>query len=1449
MARKLNVRLLGKVAIFLVVPLAIAIYVAAVVWPSARDPKQYYKEAQDYWEAKEYGQAWIAIRNAVKAGGVKDPDIQFLMAKIAMKQTPQPAGNAALQALRNALAAKPGFVEAQRMLAEIYVSARWWKEAKTETDRLIQLDPTYGKAYLWAGFVEMGLADAEPIQTRKVPHYEVAVKRLQAGLEKEPSLLALYDLLSRAYDRLGQAEKVDEVLNLAIANNPDQAEVYLMKGSRLAGQNKLDQAADVLKKGMEKVGDKPRLYIALGDVAMRKRDLDSAKDFFTKAAAEDPKNELAHLRLSVVYRTENDREKALVAIENGLAQLPDSVNLMMDQADLYLDLANFKKAEEVIAKLEKTAPDAAAGTVGYLRGKRALMGRQTRQAITYLEQAKEKQPTLQVRLLLGRAYLMVDELGAAQSELDSLIADYPTMTGAWRTSAEVQLRLRDFEKAGRSAKQVLDANPDDIEMRLLLAQTHLARQRPAEALKEAQAAAERSKDNPDPYLLMAEIQQQLNRPADAEASYRRAIAMGGKDLLRVYDRFVRFLRATNQQAKIDAVMAEAAKKLPPDEVLPLTATLADLEKQLVERAANDTASLMELVQLGRLYQMTDRLDLARTAYEKVLAKAKPNASEWRLAWQQMFLLQLASDAYGKAAELVEQLKKVEPEAPELLFTEPLILLGQNKLAEATEQLRAVAQSHKTMSQAHYLLGQVLARQRKWDEAAAALVRALELRPNLVPARLLLGRIQLGVGNNAGALNEAAESLKYDPRLVPALEIRAMACTGLGQWDGAVTTRETIAGIVPDNVGNLIALAGLYLQRHVPEKAEGIFAKAYKLAPDNALLVRAFAEFYAETSRARQGETLVDEYVSRHKNEASAYVVRGEFTAKAYGPAESEKYFRKAAELAPEETYPLMFLGDQYARVADWEKAAAAYLQAVERAKDDTGPRKRLADIYMLHGKLDQAKTVIDAVLKQTPKDTAALVIAGRIAARQEKLADARKYIEQAQALDPDYGEAKVRLAEMYAGPDPLRALEILGSVDPADGAFEKAMLLRSDINTRRVQLGEAIVDLRRLTDFRPTSFAGRMSLAAKYMAVQKPGDAAKILAQLSKERLDKDATLLIALGDAHSRQKYWAEALAAYEKARAINPEASDALVGEARCLVALKRPKEAEKRIYQAMNKYEREPWPRLALVAYYEKMAEVDRDPSLLDKAFEALRTGVLANEGWEAGYVNLADLLMKAGRAEEAAGVLKTGLLKVPASIPMRAGLAAIDIGRGHPELAVETLKPLATQFGQKYSQQPERIDQLRPYMPSVRIYALALYTIGRYDEALDWGMKLWAIDPTDVANANNMAWLLATEKKNYVQSREMIDRCKRLVPNHPQVLDTSGWIYFLENRVDDATADLLASIKNGDNPEARYHLGRVYEARLRPDEARSEYQKALDTGLKGKEKADAEKRLKQLALSPK
>ena len=1442
MARRLNKRLLILVLIFVGVPVALLAFGFYQGWFSGGDPLKAYEEAKQYADAGDWTAAWTAVGNATRGEGAKNPEALFLRARVALKQKP-PAGGLAIKCLRDTLSLKPDYVEAQRMLAEIYVGARYWKEARTECARLMQLDPSYGKGYLWAAVVELQQAESEPLVGKRAPFYEATAKFCKAGIEKAPDLLDLYRILGQAYERLGQESKIDEVVDLALAKNPTMPEAYIFKAARLNQQKKLDKAIDVLKKGVEKIGENPRLLLALGDMAERKKDPDMAREYFAKAVAADPKNEASYIRLASLHRSDNEREKALAVLSQGMAQLPESTILRAEQADIYMELGNFPKADEVIGEIEKAAPGTAA--VSYLRGRRALASRQTRVAITYLEQAKEKQATPLVRLLLGRAYLLADELGAARSELESLVQDVPGMTPAWRSLAEVQMRLHEFDSAGRSTKVVLDANPEDTDMRLLLAQTLIQRGQNAEGLKEAQAAADRDKDSPNPFLMMADVYQDLKRPADAEAMYRRALAVG-KGQLKVYQALVRFLREANQQEKLKAYLAEAKKALPPDDYLMLAGTTEELETELKTRVAKEDAAVPDIISLARHYLNTDRTDEAKALLLRALGKAEPKSNEWRQAWQQLFQVYVAAGAYDKASDLIEQLKTAEPAAQELLLAGPLVNLNQNRLDEAIKELKAVSQSHKALSQAHYLLGVALNRQRKWDEAVAALTKAVEARPNLIPARLLLAQIYLTLGNYAGARTEANEALKFDARYVPALELKASAVAGLGLWDDAAAAREEIARVVPDSVNNLIALAALYLQRHTPQKAEQVFTRAYKLAPDNPLLVRGFADFYIETGRTKQGEAIVDDYVSRHPDDAdekkkaaaaNAQVVRGEFTAKAYGPAEAEKYFRKAAELAKGDPGPLVFMGDQYMRVADLENAAKAYRDADAVAKDNVTPKKRLADVNMLQGKLEEAKGIIDQVMKAAPKDIAAMVIAGRIADRQGKTDAAKRYIEQALAVDPSYGEASVRLAEIYAGPDPLKALDILATVEPSDPAFEKAMLLRSDINTRRVLLTEAILDLRRLLQFRPTSVPGRMALAAKLMATQKAAQASEILVQLSKERMDQDPGLLAALGDSYYRQDRFADALAAYEKARALRPEFSEALVGEARSLVSLNRITEAIERIRKVMNQYPNEVWPRMALVAVYEKTND-------LPKAFEALRTGLLRKEDWEQGYVYLADLLARNKQVDEARKYLLLGLSKVPTSIPIRAGLATLDIGIGRAADACKILQPLAEEFENQYKQTPEKLDRLRPYLAPVRIYSLALYSTGRTEEALKWGMMLWAIDPTDVANANNMAWVLATEKKDFIRATEMIQRCMRLVPNHPQVLDTAGWISFLNGRYDEAAEYLLSSIKYGDNAEARYHLGRVYEARERLDEARQEYEKALKMGLSTRDKADAEARLAKL-----
>ncbi|MFO8013630.1 MAG: tetratricopeptide repeat protein [Phycisphaerae bacterium] len=1440
MARKLNTRLLLYVLIFVGVPLGLVLFGLLEGWFSGGDPEQFYQKAQEAFEQEEHAQAWIHIRDAAKAGGGQDPEIMHLMGDIALKQTP-PAVGQAIQAYRATVHLKPDHVDAQRKLTELYVAVRYWQEALTEAKRLQELDPSYGRAYLWEARAHMGLAEAEPIQSRRTPLYEKAAGACETGLDQDPNLLPLYSVLAHIYQRLERPEKVEQVVNLAMENNPEEAEAYLLKSSLLMSEDRTEEAIKTLEKGLETVGPDADLYVALGEAAVREPDLDAAKKYFAGAIEGDPTAEKGYLRLAGIHRIEAEREKAVEVLGQGIDQIPDSVSLLAQQADIYLEMGDRQNADAIIKRLEEVGAEGKGmpGSVEFLKGKRALLTRQVRQAITFLEQARDKQEGPRPRLLLGRAYLLAGELGAAEKTLQDLVDAYPGLTPAWRTLTEVELRLRQFDRAARAARVVLQRHPGDTETRLHLARALLFQNNAERALQVTGEAAKNAPEDPDPLLLTATIQEQMGRKDEAEKTYRKAVEVA-KDDPNVYRRFLQFYQRTNQNEKLQALLEEVKTALPEDSFFAVSGTSGEIEKQLQERVASDKATASDYVSLGNLYAGTDRPDEAQKAYEAALAKAEPTAAAWRTAWQRLFLLHLSRDQFGEAAELVQQLKTSDPDAPELLFADPLLLLSQNKFDEATEMLRKVIAEHPSLSQGHFMLAQVLASRGKWEAAMAALNKTLEARPNLVPAHLMLARIYRRRGNFTGVLSEAEEALRFNPGLVQALELKASGHAGLGEWKQALETRRRIAEIVPENVDNLVSLAALHVQQHQPDEAERVFQRAYELAPDNALLVQAYADFCAETKRVEQGAKIVDAYVEKHPDKAEAYVMRGEFTSKVASPEKAEPYFRKAAELSPDDPYPLVFLGDRYSAVGRWSKAAEAYREAVGRGEDSSLARKRLADVYMLQDKLDEARSIIDKVVQADPDDAAALVVAGRIAAHQGKGEEAERLFQKALELNPTYGEARVRLAELHAGPDPLKALDILSEVDPSDRSFEKAQLLRADINTRRVQLTEAILDLRRLLDFRPTSVPGRLQLAWKYMATEEYGRAAELLEQLSRERLDKDVSLLVALGEARMKQENYKAALQAFEKARKVEPESSEALTGEVRALVALGRVQDALDRAHEAMNKWPKEVWPRMALVAVYKETGQ-------LQKAFDTLRTGLLARPEWEQGYVYLADLLVRADRKPEARQVLVTGLQKVPSSVSVRAGLAALEIGAGGAERAAKILQPLAKEFEAKYSRMPDRLPDLRPYMPSIRIYSLSLYRSGRIEEALKWGMRLWSLDPTDVANANNMAWILATEKEDYDRARDLISRCMRLVPNHPQVLDTAGWIEFLDGRYEDAIENFLASIKYGDNAEARYHLGRAYEASRRQDEAREEYKKALEMGLGGDDKADAQRRLEQLATA--
>ncbi len=1432
MARRLNKRLVVNLLVFLVFPLAVAGLVLLVIGRQG-DPQAYVAAANEHLEKGELAKAWISIRLALKEGGAKDPAIQYRAGQIAMKQEP-PAVGAALVAYRNAVILKPDFFEAQRDLAELFTRAQRWNEARAEIDRLIAMDATFGKAYMWGAILELQQGDAEPVLGQRPPYYEAAVARCRAGIEHAPAAISLYQLLVQAYEKLKQTDKIDEVLNLAVANNPKSPEAYSLKAARQTTAGEVDKAVETLKHGLQEIGDDGILYLTLAEVLFKKKDTEQARECLQKAITADPKLEAAYIRLSGLQRIDQDQAAALATLEQGLKALPESIALRAEVADIYLDQRDMEKAAAVIAEVEKASPENALAY--YLRGKRALMERRAHEASALLQTAVERKPTPQARFLLAQAYNMAGELGAAAKEFASIVSDLPGWAAPRRALAQIQFNLREYPRAASNAKIVLEARPDDTEMRLLLAMTLLAQDDTAGAIKEIQKAADLKPDDPDAHLMMAGILKK-DRPAEAEAAIRRAIATG-KDLARGYQQLIQLYRDTKQQEKL-AQAIEQAKKALPDTWYQITAASSEeLERELKKRVEEDPSRVTDALRLAEVYRATEQPEKAVELLGALLAKLPTDSNDWRQAWQQLFTVHLAANEYDKAAKLVDRLKEVSPDAPEAAYASALVALSQEKLDEAAGLLRDAVQ-RRASSQGFFLLGQVLAQQRKYDEAVVQFQKAVELKPNLVAARLSLCRLMMIRGNYAGAVLEAAEALKHSPRLVAALELKAAAHAGEGAWASAIDARESIRAIAPENINNLVVLAALYRQQLHPEKAEAVFADASKRAPDNPKLVQRFAEFYAQTGRPDKGTALLDEYVSRNADKASAHVLRGDYAAGIAGPAEAEKYYRKAADLAPEDPMPLILLGDQYGRAREWDAAIKAYTEAGKRAKDKdvVTVQLRLADAQMLKGNLDEALKTAKTVLTKDPKDAQSMVVVSRILAKQGEEAKAVALLEKATVAAPDYGEAKFRLARLLMGSDMMKSLDLLNTVDPTDAAFDRSMILRAAINNRRGLPNESILDLRRLLDFRPESQEARRLLAGLYMAAHDPARAAQVLEALVADH-PKDADLLVALGDALVEKRDYRGALQRYTQARMLNPVLPSALVGEARSLVYLNRKEEALKRVFDVMNVLPvGAAWPRLALVSVYELTGEQD-------KAIEALRVGIERQPDWEVGRLRLAGIYIKEQKAPLARAVLAEGLQLLPDSVIVRTELAKIELSLNDAKTAKERLEVLVKKFEVDRKEKADDPDQLGVYVGPLGTYSLALYRLGRIDEAIAWAKVVWKLSPTDVANSNNLAWMLATERKALTEATDLIRQCLRLMPTNPQVLDTAGWIAYLRGDLGQAQQYLTDSTRQGDNADARYHLGRTYEARERPEDAREQYQQAIKLGLLGKDLADAKQRLTTL-----
>jgi tetratricopeptide (TPR) repeat protein/tRNA A-37 threonylcarbamoyl transferase component Bud32/TolB-like protein len=289
---------------------------------------------------------------------------------------------------------------------------------------------------------------------------------------------------------------------------------------------------------------------------------------------------------------------------------------------------------------------------------------------------------------------------------------------------------------------------------------------------------------------------------------------------------------------------------------------------------------------------------------------------------------LASRAIGSALTL-------DGRNPSIQMSVARVYFGQGKADQAEQIVRRVVESRPRDDAPHRLLGDVLDRQGRTEEAVGAYTRAVELRPtnviNYVSLALCYRNIR---GRTADEIRAYEQALKIQPDNMYAITNLGAAYYGLGQLDRALVVFSQAPRPDPyilTNVGSIYYAKGAFAE------AARAFEQAVALAPGKDI---------------------------RHRNLGDAYLRLGQRD-------QAREQYRIAAELTDKMQGVDARNAQVVARHALYEaklgRAAAALLhieQAVKLSPDDSGVLYKRAVVHcLLNQPVDAVEWLRRAILK------------------------------------------------------------------------------------------------------------------------------------------------------------------------------------------------------------------------------------------------------------------------------------------------------------------------------------------------------------------------------------------------------------------------------------------------------------------------------------------------------
>jgi len=563
--------------------------------------------------------------------------------------------------------------------------------------------------------------------------------------------------------------------------------------------------------------------------------------------------------------------------------------------------------------------------------------------------------------------------------------------------------------------------------------------------------------------------------------------------------------------------------------------------------------------------------------------------------------------------------------------------------------------------------------------------------------------------------------------------------------------------------------------------------------------------------------------------------------------------------------------------------AAAARQVPESPRPDAQSDQPVAGYYFLlgrylegEGKVDEAIDALKRAMALEPRAAEPRAELAALYARQDRSQDAIAAAEDALTIDPKNREANRVLGTVLAamtdrrqpGRPPaqiaqdrsraIAALEIARANSPSDLSLDLT-LARLYIATDRP--GDAVPLLRRIVDEQPSYGDGWLILSSALEASGNPDEATDVLNALLHDQ-PTSIRARVQLAELYERQRRWPQAAEAWAQVQALNQRNTDIVARRASALLNANRFADARDVLTEALKTQQGD-----ARLSYL--LAQAQRELGDLDAA-EATARGLRERRPEDVrGVYMLAQILETRGRHQEVVDLLQPEIARLRTANGEEGQLALLldtqafayqqlrrsdaavaaykeAVERAPDESIRHVLLIQGLSAANRHADALAAAETARRKFPDdtavLYQFGAALDRSGRRNEAARTFRDIIARDPLDANALNYLGYMFAEQGMELDEAVSLIERALKVEPDNASFLDSLGWAYVQQGKLDLADRPLsTAAEKLPKNSVIQDHLGDLRFKQDRRAEAIASWQRALDGDGESIDRAKIQKKI--------